>query len=139
MDNSLDLEDGEKMIQEIKGSDLEGKYLGNYVVSITLLITIIGAPIGIILLLLTALDTQKRRYFITNKRVVKQTPKIRGFEREEARYSEIEEVYSDDDEYGPWEHNKAGRIGIRLNSGELLKLDNLPDEKEVESHIKHNL
>jgi hypothetical protein len=139
MGYDLDLEDGEEILKEIRGSDLEGKYFGNTVLIILLSLTVIGIPLAIIVGVLTSYDKKKTAYFITNKRVVKQKAKPRGIEREEAYYENIEEVYTDEDEWGPWEHNKSGRLGIRLNSGEFLKLGNLPDEKEVESRIKHNL
>lgn len=139
MGASLGLEDGEEIIHEVKGSDLEGNNFGEMVVGITLVVLIITAPLGILLLIYASQRKSNTHYFITNKRVVKDQGKMLGSEREEARYSEIEDYYLDKEAYGPWEHNKSGKIGLTLRSGKTIKLEGLPDAKEVENYIKHNL
>lgn len=139
MVNSLDLESGEEIVHELRGSELEGNNFGEMVAGLTLIVLIITAPLGILLLIYASQRTANTHYFITNKRIVKDEGKMLGSRREEVRYSEVEDFYIDKEAYGPWEHNKSGRVGLRLKSGGTIKLEGLPDAKEVESYIKHNL
>lgn len=141
MSASADASEEAKQIQLLKGEEILydqhpawSRYFGWIVISLLLSVTIIGAFIGVPLLIFIWLKRKNTKYIVTNQRIIEASGIFGTTSTSEYRISDIRQIQTG----ASWAEKILGHGNLQFSTGaaSMLTFNGIPNHQQVANSIR---